>query len=85
MKNNSEAQIQWINREIVCDHVYKILQMKLIEIVYSSKSLSSLSLFLLEFCCVLPLFPTAAAPMTAIFTSDNEDFFRRMPRVVILV
>lgn len=33
----------------------------------------------------LPLFPTPCAPITAIFTSDNEDFFRRIPRVVILI
>lgn len=33
----------------------------------------------------LPLFPTPWAPMTAIFTSDNEDFFRRIPLVVIVV
>lgn len=32
----------------------------------------------------LPLLPTPWAPNTAIFTSDNEDFFLRMPRVVIL-
>lgn len=32
-----------------------------------------------------PLFPTDCAPRTAIFTSDNEDFFRRIPRVVILI
>lgn len=32
-----------------------------------------------------PLFPTPCAPITAIFTSDNEDFFRRIPRVVILI
>lgn len=33
----------------------------------------------------IPLLPTPWAPHTAIFTSDNEDFFRRMPRVVIIV
>lgn len=33
----------------------------------------------------IPLLPTPWAPHTAILTSDNEDFFRRMPRVVIIV
>lgn len=33
----------------------------------------------------LPLFPTPCAPITAIFTSDKDDFFRRMPRVVIVL
>lgn len=33
----------------------------------------------------LPLLPTPCAPNTAIFTSESEDFFRRIPRVVIFV
>lgn len=33
----------------------------------------------------LPLLPTPCAPKTAIFTSESEDFFRRIPRVVISI
>lgn len=33
----------------------------------------------------LPLLPTPGAPITAIFTSESEDFFRRMLRIALLV